>query len=142
MVHRIAVSAVVAALLVATGITAAQTTLASTTGKAATLNIGNCTTEGQFVSCSVQGDISHPSRISVQVWAVPSQQLTVSWSDLCAQGLTSGDRNGQFNVTAGPHHKVSRSIPLAAGHGGKCTPDALVSMSNSGRLHVYLSGKH
>ena len=142
MVKRIAVATAAAALLATCGITAAQATSASGPSTARTLNIGNCTTEGEFVSCSVQGDISHPRTISVQVWATPSQQLTVSWDDLCVAGSTSGDRSGQFKVTAGAGHKVTRRVPLAAGHAGKCTPNVLVSLGSAGRLHVYLSGKH
>ena len=142
MFTRIAITAAAAALLVAGGITAAQATSANSVSTVHTLNIGNCTTEGEFVSCSVQGDISHPRSISAQVWATPSQKLTVTWGDLCAAGFTSGDRSGQFTVMAGAHHKVTRSIPLAAGHAGKCTPDVLVSLGNAGRLHVYLSGKN
>ena len=42
------------------------------------------------------------------------QQLTVTWDDLCAAGSTSGDRSGQFKVTAGAGHKVTRRVPLAA----------------------------
>ena len=139
MVHRIGVNAGVAALLAAAGISAAHATVVS---RASTLNVGNCTTEGQFVACSVQGDISRPRSISVQVWATPSQQITVTWGDLCVDGFTSGDRSGQFTVRAGVRHKVMRGIPLAAGHAGKCTPDVLVSLGRSGRLHVYLSGRH
>lgn len=142
MLRRIAVYAGVAALLAASGVTAAQMASASAANTVATLNIGNCTTEGQFVGCSVQGDISHPRSISVQVWATSSQHILVSWGDLCADGFTSGDRSGQFTVTAGPRHKVTRRIPLAAGHAGKCTPDVLVNLGRSGRLHVLLSGRH
>ena len=128
-------------MLATGGITAAQATsgAASTPSK---LNIGNCTTEGEFVSCSVEGDISHPRSISIQVWAAPSQRITVTWGDICVAGFTSGDRSGQFTVTAGPRHKVTRGVPLAAGHAGKCTPDVLVSLGSAGRLHVYMSGKH
>lgn len=142
MFRQIAACAGVAALLAAGGVTAAQTASAGAASTVTTLNIGNCTTEGQFVECSVQGDISRPRRISVQVWATSSQHILVTWGDLCADGFTSGDRSGQFTVTAGPRHKVTRSIPLAAGHAGKCTPDVLASLGSSGRLHVYLSGRH
>ena len=128
-------------MLAAGGITAAQAT-SSAASRARALSIGNCTTEGEFVSCSVQGDISRPRSISVQVWAAPSQRITVSWGDLCVAGFTSAIRSGQFTVTAGPGHKVTRAVPLAAGHAGKCTPDVLVSLGSAGRLHVYLSGKH
>jgi hypothetical protein len=142
LVNRIALTAGAAALLATGGITAAQATSDSAASTARPLNIGNCTTEGEFVSCSVQGDISHPRIISVQVWATPSQQITVTWGDLCAAGFTSGERSGQFKVMAGPAHKATRRVPLAAGHAGKCTPDVLVSLGSAGRLHVYLSGKH
>jgi hypothetical protein len=141
LIKRIAVIAAGTALLAAGGITAAQAT-SSAASRARTLSIGNCTTEGESVSCSVQGDISHPRTISVQVWATPSQRISASWGDLCAAGFTSGDRSGQFKVTAGPGHKATRAVPLAAGHAGKCTPAVLVSLSSAGRLHVYLSGKH
>lgn len=141
MIKRIAVISAGTVLLATGGITAAQGT-SSAASRARTLSIGNCTTEGEFVSCSVQGDISHPRSISVQVWAAPSQRITVSWGDLCVAGFTSGDRSGQFKVTAGPGHKVTRAVPLAAGHAGKCTPDVLVSLGSAGRLHVHLSGKH
>jgi hypothetical protein len=142
MVKRIAVAAGASALLATGGITAAQATSAGAASTVRTLNIGNCTTEGEFVSCSVQGDISHPRSISVQVWATPSQRLTVTWGDLCVAGFSSGIRSGQFTVTAGADHKVTRRVPLAAGHAGKCTPNVLVSLGSAGRLHVYLSGKH
>lgn len=142
MSKRIAVAAGTAALLATGGLSAAHATSGSAARIARTLNIGNCTTEGEFVSCSVEGDISHPRSISVEVWATPSQQLTVTWGDLCVAGFTSGERSGQFKVTAGPGHKATRRVPLAAGHAGKCTPDVLVSLGSAGRLHVYLSGKH
>lgn len=142
MIKRIAAATGAATLLAAGGITAAHATSGSATTDASRLSIGNCTTEGDFASCSVQGDISHPRSISVQVWATPSQRITVTWGDLCAAGFTSGDRSGQFTVTAGARHKVTRSVPLAAGHRGRCTPDVLVSLGNAGRLHATLSGRH
>lgn len=142
MIRRIALTAVIGVLLTTAGITAAQAASGGAARTARTLNVGNCTTEGEFVSCSVEGDISHPRQISVQVWATPSQRITVSWDDLCAAGFTSGDRSGQFTVTAGARHKVTRNVPLSAGHSGKCTPDVLVSLGRSGRLHAFLSGKH
>lgn len=142
MIKRIALITTTAALLATGGITAAEATASNAASTARTLNIGNCTTEGDFASCSVLGDISHPRSISVQVWAIPSQKILVTWGDLCAAGATSGDRSGQFTVRAGPRHKVTRSIPLAAGHSGKCTPNVLLSLGSSGSLHAYLSGKH
>jgi hypothetical protein len=143
LITRLALTATAAAaLLLAGGITAAQATASSGAATARILNIGNCTTEGEAASCSVQGDISHPRSISVQVWGNPTQRILVTWGDLCAAGFTSGDRSGQFTVTAGPHRKVTRPVPLAAGHSGKCTPDVLVSLDGSGSLHVYLRGRH
>jgi hypothetical protein len=138
---RIALIAGTAALLAGVGITAAD----AAGGNAATIqtvNIGNCTTEGAFVSCSVQGDISHPRSISVQVWATPIQQLDVTWGDLCVNGFTSGDRSGRFRVRAGALQKVTRNIPLAQGAGGMCTPDVLVSPNGTGRIHVILFGRN
>jgi len=142
VIKRIAITAGTAALVAGAGITAAQATAGNAARTGHVLNIGNCTTEGDFVSCSVQGDISHPSSISVQVWATPAQSMTVSWDNLCVNGFTSGDRSGQFTVTAGPGHKVTRRIPLSQGHQGKCTPDVLVSLGSSGRSHVFLSGRN
>lgn len=139
---RIAVAAGAAALLAVSGVTAAHATSGSTPGTTHKVSVGNCTTEGEFASCSVAGDISHPHSIAIQVWATPSQKITVTWGNLCSAGLTSGDRNGQFTVTAGVRHKATRPIPLAAGHSGKCTPDVLVSLGSSGHLHAVLSGKH
>jgi hypothetical protein len=107
-----------------------------------TVNIGNCTTEGAFVSCSVQGDIAHPRSISVQVWAIPAQRINVTWGDLCVNGFTSGDRNGSFTVTAGTSHKVTRNIPLSQGARGTCTPDVLVNPNGTGRIHVVLFGRN
>jgi hypothetical protein len=104
--------------------------------------IGSCNTEGQFVSCSVQGDIHHPSSITAQVWAVPGQRLEVTWDDLCSNGSTSGVRSGHFSVRASAQHKVSRRIPLAAGHSGKCTPVVLVDLGRAGRVHLILSGRN
>ena len=95
MIKPIAAIAAGTALLATGGFTAAQAT-SSAASRARTLGIGNRTTDGEFVSCSVQGDISHPRSISVQVWAAPSQRIAVSWGDLCAAGFTSGDRSGQF----------------------------------------------
>jgi hypothetical protein len=138
---RIAVIAGTAALLAGAGITAAD----AAGGHALsiqTVSIGNCTTEGAFVSCSVQGDIAHPRSISVQVWATPAQRMNVTWGDLCVAGFTSGDRNGSFTVTAGASHKVTRNIPLAQGARGKCTPDVLVNPNGTGRIHVVLFGKN
>ena len=106
---RVALAAAAVPLLAAATITAANATAAHT------VSIGNCTTEGDYVSCSVQGDITHPSSITVQVWAVPRQQLSVSWDDDCQYGSTFGDRSGNFTVTAGTSTKATRSIPLAAG---------------------------
>ncbi len=136
LIKRIALIAGAGALLAGAGITAADAAAGHT------VSIGNCTTEGEFVSCSVQGDISHPSSISVQVWASPTQRISVTWGDLCAAGFSSGDRSGSFSVTAGNSHKVTRRIPLAEGHRGKCTPDVLVNPNGTGRIHVVLSGKN
>ena len=133
---RIALAAAAVPLLAAATITAANATAAHT------VSIGNCTTEGDYVSCSVQGDITHPSSITVQVWAVPRQQLSVSWGDLCVSGSTAGDRDGSFTVTAGTSHKATRGIPLAAGHRGTCTPDVDVNPAGTGRIYVVLAGKN
>ena len=136
---RIALITGTAALLAGVGITAAD----AASGNAATMrtvSIGNCTTEGAFVSCSVQGDIAHPRSISVQVWATPAQPINVTWGDLCVNGFTSGERSGNFTVTAGALHKVTRNIPLAQGARGTCTPDVIVSPNGTGRIHVVLFG--
>jgi hypothetical protein len=119
-----------------TAVFAAQATTSSR------ISIGACNTEGQFVSCSVQGDIRHPSGITAQVWAVPAQRIHVTWDNFCSHGFTSGSRSGHFTVRASAQHKVSRSIPLAAGHSGKCTPDVLVSLSRIGRVHLVLTGRN
>ena len=124
---RIALAAAAVPLLAAATITAANATAAHT------VSIGNCSTEGDYVSCSVQGDITHPSGITVQVWAVPGQQLSVSWDDRCETGSTAGGRDGSFTVTAGTSHKATRGIPLAAGHRGTCTPDVDVNPAGTGR---------
>jgi len=116
--------------------------LAAQTAMSSRIFIGACNTEGQFVTCSVQGDISHPSSITAQVWAVPGQRVHVTWDDFCSHGLTSGDRGGHFTVFASARHKISRRIPLAAGHSGKCTPDVLVSPSGTGRVHLVLHGRN
>ncbi len=137
LLKRIALLATAGALLAGAGIATAAAAPA-----AHTVNIGNCTTEGEFVSCSVQGDIARPSSISVQVWATPAQKIRVTWDDLCAAGFSSGDRSGSFSVTAGAGHKATRRIPLAEGHSGKCTPDVLVSPNGTGRIHVLLSGRN
>src|SRR5215472_3246753 len=128
----------VAALLAASLAGGGTAVLAAQAAASSRVFIGSCTTEGQFVSCSVQGDIPHPSSITAKVWAVPGQRIHVSWDDLCVHGFTSGDRSGHFTVFASALHKVSRRIPLAAGHSGKCTPDALVSLSRTGRVHLVL----
>ena len=104
--------------------------------------IGTCTTEGQFVTCSVQGDIRHPSSITAKVWAVPGQRIHVTWDDFCSHGFTNGSRSGHFTVFASALHKVSRRIPLAAGHSGKCTPDVLISPNGTGRVHLVLHGRN
>jgi len=133
---RIALAAAAVPLLAAATITAANATAAHT------VSIGNCSTEGDYVSCSVQGDITHPSSITVQVWAVPRQQLSVSWDDDCQYGFTFGDRSGDFTVTAGASTKATRSIPLAEGHRGTCTPDVDVNPAGTGRIYVVLAGKN
>jgi hypothetical protein len=138
---RIALIAGTAALLAGAGITAADAA-GGQPASIQTVNIGNCTTEGAFVSCSVQGDIAHPLSISVQVWATPAQQIDVTWGDLCVNGFTSGDRNGSFKVTAGATHKVTRNIPLSQGARGKCTPIVLVNPNGTGRIHVILFGRN
>jgi hypothetical protein len=139
--RRIALIAGVAALLAGAGITAADAAGGHSVN-IQTVSIGNCTTEGAFVSCSVQGDIAHPRSISVQVWATPAQQINVTWGDLCVNGFTSGDRSGSFTVTAGAIHKATRGIPLSQGARGMCTPDVLVSPNGTGRIHVLLFGSN
>ncbi len=131
-------AALLAAILAGggTAVFAAQATTSSS------VFIGTCNTEGQFVSCSVQGDIRHPSGITAQVWAVPGQRIHVNWDDFCSRGFTTGSRSGHFTVRASAQHKVSRSIPLAAGHTGKCTPDVLVSLGSTGRVHLVLHGRN
>jgi hypothetical protein len=138
-VKRIVPVLAAAVLLAGAGVATASAVTAS-----GTVYIGNCTTEGDFVSCSVQGDISHPSSISVQVWASPAQQIDVAWGDDCfsASGGTSGSRNGSFTVTAGASSRVTRRIPLTAGHGGSCTPNVFVSPEGTGRIHVVLTGRN
>ena len=114
--------------------------LAAQATRSPAIFIGTCNTEGQFVSCSVQGDIQHPSSVTAQVWVVPGQRIHVNWDDLCSHGFTSGERSGRFSVWASARHKVSRRIPLAAGHSGKCTPDVLISPNGTGRVHLVLRG--
>ena len=133
---RVALAAAAVPLLAAAGITAANATAAHT------VSIGNCSTEGTYALCSVQGDITHPSSITVQVWAVPSQGVSVTWDDWCDNGSTTGSHSGSFTVTAGTSHKATRGIPLAAGHRGTCTPDVLVSPAGTGRIYVVLAGKN
>jgi hypothetical protein len=137
MPKRSALLAGAAAILAAAGFTAAQ----AAARPVPVVAIGTCSTEGAYVSCSVQGDIARPRSISVQVWASPEQKTDVFWDDLCADGSADGDRSGSFTVTAGGHHKVARGIPLAEGHGGICTPDVLVSPEGTGRIWVVLEGR-
>jgi hypothetical protein len=138
------VNRIVPVLSAAVLLTGAGVATASAVTASQTVSIGNCTTEGDFVSCSVQGDISHPSGITVQVWASPAQKIDVSWSDDCTStdGGTSGFRDGNLTVTAGAGHKVTRGIPLAAGHSGSCTPDVDVNPEGTGRIHVVLAGRN
>jgi hypothetical protein len=135
-IRLLAVAALLAAILAGGG-----TAVLAAQAASSRVFIGSCTTEGQFVSCSVQGDIHHPASITAKVWAVPGQRIHVFWDDLCSHGFTSGDRSGHFTVFASALHKVSRRIPLAAGHSGKCTPNVLVSLSRTGRVHLVLSGR-
>src|SRR5260221_13667034 len=58
-VKRMALIAGTAALLTGAGITTADAA-GGNTATIQTVSIGTCTTEGAFVSCSVQGDIAHP----------------------------------------------------------------------------------
>jgi hypothetical protein len=131
------IAAVLAAACVAiTPVVAAQ-------ARTSSVSIGNCTTEGQFVSCDVQGDIHHPASITVKFWAVPGQKVAVFWDDFCSNGSTTGSRSGHFTVFASAAHPVSRTIPLAAGHSGTCTPDVSVSpdgRNGIGRVHLLLHG--
>lgn len=138
-IRTLAGAVVLAAVLAGSGGVAVLAAQARTSSE---VFIGTCTTEGQFVTCSVQGDIGHPSSISAKVWAVPGQRIHVTWSDLCSHGFTSGTRSGHFTVFASAEHKVSRRIPLAAGHAGKCTPDVLISPNGTGRVHLLLHGRN
>jgi hypothetical protein len=124
--------AVIAALVVGLSTTAVAANAGSNT-----VHIGNCTTEGQFVSCSVQGDVVNPASIKVRVTTSGAQagKIDVSWFDSCSTETTSGDRNGDFKLSSGQ----SRSIPLAAGHRGTCTPDVDASITGAGRFTVRLT---
>lgn len=128
----------IAAVLVAAGVAIAPVVAAQ--ARSSSVSIGNCTTEGQFVTCTVQGDIHHPSSITAKFWATPGQKVAVFWDDFCSHGFTSGDRSGHFTVFASAAHPVSRKIPLAAGHSGLCTPDVSVSPKGTGRVHLVLHG--
>jgi len=139
MRNRILAAATVLVALLAGGGTAVFAAQATTSSS---VFIGTCNTEGQFVSCSVEGDIRHPSSITAEVWAVPGQRIHVTWDDLCSNRSTTSIRSGHFTVRASAQHKVRRSIPLAAGHSGKCTPDVLVTLGNTGRVHLVLSGRN
>ena len=134
--RTLAGAVVLAVVLSGSGTAALEAQVTSSSG----VFIGECNTEGQFVSCDVQGDIRHPASITAQVWAVPGQKVNVTWSDFCSNASTSGDRSGQFTVFASARHKVSRRIPLAAGHSGMCTPDVIVSPNGTGRVHLVLRG--
>ena len=83
---RVLAGAALLAAVLAGGGTAVLAAQATTTSK---VFIGTCNTEGQFVTCSVQGDIHHPSSITAQVWAVPGQRIHVNWDDFCSHGFTS-----------------------------------------------------
>jgi hypothetical protein len=60
-VRLLAVVALLAAILAGGG-----TAVLAAQAASSRVFIGSCTTEGQFVSCSAQGDISHPSSISAK----------------------------------------------------------------------------
>lgn len=137
---RLAIPAVVT--LAAAAVAVAPAVAESAQARSTSVSIGNCTTEGQFVSCDIQGDITHPASITAKFWAVPGQKVAVFWDDFCAHGFTSGSRSGHFKVFASAAHPVSRKIPLAAGHSGKCTPDVSVSPNGTGRVHLVLHGRN
>jgi hypothetical protein len=133
---RVVPLAVAALLIVGVG-----TAIAVATPVAAPrVSIGNCTTEGAYVSCSIQGDIAHPRTITVEVWASPRQQIQVGWGVYCDQGTTTGSKGGYFTITGGIARKATRGLPLAAGHGGVCTPIVEVNPAGTGRIWVELYG--
>jgi hypothetical protein len=115
-------------------------TVALASAASPTVSIGNCTSEGSFIQCSVQGDIHHPTVIRATVWATGRTRVQVSWLNSCQNGFTTGERTGQYTVTATPAHKSVRRIPLVAGHAGTCTPVVSASLTGSGRVHLVLNG--
>src|SRR5260221_4997541 len=76
-------AALLAAILAGggTAVFAAQATTSSS------VFIGTCNTEGQFVSCSVQGDIRHPSGITAQASAFPGHRIHVNLDDVFSRGF-------------------------------------------------------
>jgi hypothetical protein len=138
MIRKLAAATVAAATIAAMTAAAAA---AAPARKVPVVTVGDCVTEGSFVSCSVQGDISHPHAIYVKVWASPRQSLLVSWLDSCQNGASVGDRSGQYNVTASASRPSVRRIALARGASGSCTPVVSVALNNGyGHEHLELYG--
>ena len=71
----------IAAVLVAAGVAIAPVVAAQ--ARSSSVSIGNCTTEGQFVTCTVQGDIHHPSTGTISA-ATDSRAVTAAGTSPCS----------------------------------------------------------
>ena len=104
-----------------------------------TVHIGSCTTEGQFVSCSVQGDVSKPKTIGVRATSSPRQRLPINWQVDCETTNSFQDRSGQFTLSAGPR-AVSRNFRLPPNHArARCTATVIASTNSHGRFTMFIS---
>ncbi len=74
-------------------------------------------------------------RVSVTASGAHAGKIDVSWFDSCSTDSTSGSRSGDFKLASGQ----SRSIPLAAGHRGTCTPGVDASIADDGQFTVRLT---
>jgi hypothetical protein len=137
---RPAIMAAAAGLIGAAGIAIPVAVAEAATGAA--VHIGNCTTEGAFVSCSVQGDVSKPKSITVRVTSSPRQRLDITFDLVCDTNSTFQDKSGHFTLSASAK-AVSRNLPLTPNHArAKCTPTVNASTNSHGRFAMTLTAHH
>ena len=122
---RVAVAALVAALVVVTSPLAATEKLRV---------IGRATISGDFATTIANGRAPRPATLAVRVLASPNQLVDGNWNMVCSKGVGAITKSGTF---AG-RTPLTRSMRFRMARPDDCTVAALASLKASGRLTVLI----
>ncbi len=95
--------------------------------------VSSCRASGDYATCDEAGDATEPIALQVHVTASRSQNVVVSWDDVCTKGVSAASTSGQFTART----PVDRTIGHPFAHPDSCTVSAGAQLSGGGSLHVW-----